>query len=364
MEKRQRDSKFEILRMVCMILIIAHHLSCHGGYALDAISSVNQGFVKGLIVGGKLGVNVFVLISGYFLCKSKFKPSKLMKLLLEILFYSFFIYIIFVATGVVEFSTKEFFYSIFPTSTNAYWFMTCYVIMYVLSPFINKILNATSKRECLLLIGFLLILQTILPLAGFSYLSNVAWFITLYVIAGYLRMFPSKIADCKWFNITLFCLTFVAMITFNVFLDMSIWGMTSIVCLICSVSLFDVFKNIKRTISSKFINLISSATLGVYLIHDNNYVRPWLWQQFLKCPEMAGEWFFPLFAIGIILAVYVVCVLIDLIRIYAIEKPFFKLWDKIVLKIKMKKRNKVACELSQIDENKVENVEIEDGYSK
>ena len=347
MEKTQRNSKFEILRIICMLMIIAHHLVTHGGYLSESVSSVNQGFMNSMI-GGKLGVNLFVLISGYFLCKSKFKFSKLIKLMFEILFYSFFIYIVFVATGTVEFSVKEFFCSIFPISTNAYWFMTCYVVMYVLSPFINKVLNSSSKKECLLLICFLLVFQTIIPLAGFSYLSNVAWFITLYLIAGFLRLYPTKIADHKWLNIIVFCVSYLCIALFNVFLNISLWNATSIVCLICAVSLFNVFKNIKKPINSKFINVVASATLGVYLIHDNNYVRGWLWQTLLKCPDMAGEWFFPLFAIGAMVGVYVVCTLIDLVRIDAIERPFFALCDKMIVAIKTKWQAKKELKKNEI----------------
>lgn len=357
MEKTQRDSKFEILRIICMLMIVAHHLSCHGGFIFDSISAVNRGFIDALIVGGKIGVNVFVLISGYFLCCSKFKLSKLIKLLFEIFFYSFFIYIIFVATGRVQFSVKDFFYSMFPTSSNAYWFMTCYVIMYILSPFINKMINSLTKKEHLLLIGFLLLLQTIFPMIGFSYLSNVAWFITLYIIAGFLRLHPSKYTETKWISIVLFCVSFVAIITFNAFLKISLWGATGIVCLICSIAMFNMFKNIKKPIHSSFINIVSSATLGVYLLHDNNYIRSWLWQTFLKCPQMAEQWFYPLFALGAILGVFAVCVLIDLFRIYAIERPFFKVSNKIVFKIKTKIANKkrIVEETNMFDaENKVD----------
>lgn len=249
MEKIQRDSKFEILRIICMLMIVAHHLSYHGGYIFDSVTAVNRGFIDALIVGGKIGVNVFVLISGYFLCCSKFKLSKLIKLLFEILFYSFFIYIIFVATRQVQFSVKNLFYSMAPISSNAYWFMTCYVIMYILSPFINKMINSLTKKEHLLLIGFLLLLQTIFPMVGFSYLSNVAWFITLYIIACYLRLHPSKCTETKWISIVLFCVSFVVIITFNVFLKISLWGTTEIVCLICSIAMFNMFKNIKKAIT-------------------------------------------------------------------------------------------------------------------
>ena len=54
------------------------------------INSININRFVGqfLYIGGKLGVVIFVLISGYFLVDSKFKIKKLLKLFLEVLFYS------------------------------------------------------------------------------------------------------------------------------------------------------------------------------------------------------------------------------------------------------------------------------------
>ena len=72
---------------------------------------------------------------------------------------------------------------------------------------------------------------------------------------------------------------------------------------------------------------------------------------------MAEQCFYPLFALGAILGVFAVCVLIDLFRIYAIERPFFKVSNKIVFKIKTKIANKkrIVEETNMFDaENKVD----------
>lgn len=65
---KQRNSSFELLRIVSMILIIAHHYSVHGGWVYDYnILSTNKLFIDLLSIGGKLGVNCFVVITGFFL---------------------------------------------------------------------------------------------------------------------------------------------------------------------------------------------------------------------------------------------------------------------------------------------------------
>ena len=65
---------------------------------------------------------------------------------------------------------------------------------------------------------------------------------------------------------------------------------------------------------SKIINLLASATFGVYLIHDNNFVRPFLWHKvFMNASFQNSPYLIP-YSIGVILLVYVVCTLIELTR--------------------------------------------------
>ena len=71
----ERSSNFELLRIICMVLIVAHHFACHSDFS-STISSLNNAVIKTLIIGGRLGVNVYVLISGYFLINSKFKINR------------------------------------------------------------------------------------------------------------------------------------------------------------------------------------------------------------------------------------------------------------------------------------------------
>lgn len=76
-KKKIRMSNFELLRILCMFLIVAHHFSVHSTFSND-ISVVNLCLVRALRIGGKLAVNVYVLISGYFMISSKFKLKKLL----------------------------------------------------------------------------------------------------------------------------------------------------------------------------------------------------------------------------------------------------------------------------------------------
>ena len=88
---KQRNSSIELLRIVCMFMIVIHHIATHGNYSFElqcvTATKLWHSFIN---MGGKIGVDTFIIISGYFLINSK--PSinirKIFKLEGQILFYS------------------------------------------------------------------------------------------------------------------------------------------------------------------------------------------------------------------------------------------------------------------------------------
>lgn len=92
-----RNSNIEILRIISMFLIVLHHYAVHGlgTTELKLAYLLNRYVATILSLGGKLGVTIFVLISGYYMCKSKITLKKLLILALEVFFYSSLIYIAF-----------------------------------------------------------------------------------------------------------------------------------------------------------------------------------------------------------------------------------------------------------------------------
>lgn len=90
----KRNSNIEILRIISMILIIMHHFSTHG-MGDELTYSFNRYVIAITNLGGKLGATLFVLVSGYYMCKSKITGRKLAKLFGEVFFYSSSIFLIF-----------------------------------------------------------------------------------------------------------------------------------------------------------------------------------------------------------------------------------------------------------------------------
>ena len=316
-----------------MLFIVAHHFGVHGQYGGMEMSGFNSFIIKLLSAGGKLGVNIYVLISGYFLVKSEFKIRRVVNTIVLTIFYSVAIYLILLMfLPGFNFELSKFASSLFVIYSGAYWFVTCYIAMVLLSPFINKLIGNLNKREHQILIALLLFIQVQIPgLDSYISLSETGWFITLYIIAAYISLYPIKLLENK--TVTgILCIVFCSVV--------GLWGMATgmknIICLATSILLFCFFNSLKIK-NNKFINLISKTTFAVYLIHDNNYIRPLLWGRLLNCPFHATQGSFWLFSATAVLLVFVVCSLIETVRIL-LTKPLIRFVDnKIEKHFKAKK---------------------------
>lgn len=87
-KRSNRNSNIEILRIISMVLIVAHHYAIHGFSMPNLPVIKNKVVVEFLFAGGKLGVNCFILISAYFLVNRKFSGKRLLKTTGAAWFYS------------------------------------------------------------------------------------------------------------------------------------------------------------------------------------------------------------------------------------------------------------------------------------
>lgn len=190
----KRKSNFELFRIFTMLMIIAHHYVVNSGLtSLYDYNSISKGMVylQFLGFGGKIGINCFVLLTGYFQCKGSFKAKKLLQLVFECMFYGAVIYSLFCVFGVQKFDLYQLyrstFYFIYSASKG---FIGTYIILYVLTPFINRMISQLSQNGFHLLLGILLFLYTIIStftvVDTWSYLG---WLITIYLTGAYIRVY-------------------------------------------------------------------------------------------------------------------------------------------------------------------------------
>lgn len=141
--KKVRESNFELMRIFSMVIIVFSHYVYHGGLLFQN-TSVNQIFSQLLKIGGKLGVVCFVLISAYFLVDSKFNIKNIIKLSLEVSFYSIIMMSLYALLG-GALSAKDIISSIFAPIYEIYWFPTAYIGMYLCFPLLNIIVEKSFE---------------------------------------------------------------------------------------------------------------------------------------------------------------------------------------------------------------------------
>ena len=329
-------------------MIIAHHyvvnsgLTAGGGPVYTEPLSAASMFLLLFGAWGKTGINCFVLITGYFMCRSQITVRKFVKLLFEIMFYRIVIQVIFWAAGYAPVTFSTLTEAILPVNAIAQNFIGTYLVFFLCIPFLNILIQNLKEKEHIYLIilsSFIYVFfgtVKILPVT----MNYVSWFIVLYFIASYIRLYPKRIFNQRkiWGGITiaallLASLSVVVCVWLGAKLDMDmayffVADSNTFLAVLIGVSAFLFFKNIKLKYS-KLINTISAATFGVLLIHANSdAMRQWLWKDVLDNVGFYNSPWLPLHAIGSVVLIFTVCSVIDLVRIRFIERPILNWWDR------------------------------------
>lgn len=338
-----RQSNIEAFRIVCMLFIIAHHFVVHTGLVGEPMLSdprnASSLFLSVLGMWGKTGINCFLMITGYFMCKKDISINKWYRLYLQILFYNFIISTLFIAGG-GEMSFLQIVTIVFPFVDISRHFVNCYLVFYLLIPFINILIRNLSIREYQLLILLMVIIYSLIGMVPFFVVqfSYVTWFFIVYLIAAYLRLYPNKYT-CNhtfWKRALLgsAILSLVSVLFIQLFVGRGEWIFVSdsnaIFALLVSVSAFMWVKDIYIPYN-KAVNVISTTVFGVLLIHDNsNFMRYWLWKSVVGGTSLFDLPVYKLilFSISTVCVVFFVCSIIDLLRQRVVEGPLFEIINK------------------------------------
>lgn len=336
LRKTNRLGNFEILRLLSMLFIVVYHFFSHGLHSFvgekiyfdttDIIGIVNFFSTELFFNLVQIAVNVYVLLTGYFLIEnSTFKLEKILKIWLQVFFYSVLLGSIFFLTT-DKLSMGDMMKCFFPFKGNAYWFVTKYLALVALAPFIAIMVESISKAKYQLLLGIMCLLTLEiykLPFAcnfGNTYGNSLLFFVTLFLTGGYIRKYGS-------FN--LFCMNEKAIFAL-VYIITFLWAIAKVLpsknptisgfpyhsmTFLEAVAFFQMFATFKC--EGKFWNSlvkIAPYTFGVYLISDNNYVRMWLWDDIVCVEQNITSVVFVPYAILSSVAIMTVCMMIDAIR--------------------------------------------------
>lgn len=349
-----RNSTIEGLRIVAIILIILSHYSIHGSFDVTALG--DDGHIKLTVlqcaIQGNLGVDLFILISGYFLVSARFNLKKTILLICEVWFYSLVIYLVLCSIDIIDFSAGEFIMAIFPTCYAEYWFFTAYILILCCSPVINAGLLSISKKLFRNVLILFIVIWSFIPiffsLVGmfFSGVTQVTLYsnpflqlLLVYCIGAYIRLYEPKVLNKRNGAIMLIgssILLFLSVVFINAaaihgWIDLYqpnvLFDRLSPLTILCACGLFAITLGLKPT-HSKFINTISSCVFGVYLIHDNPFMRELVWGRIFNNSIVHGGQLIIHMVVSVTI-VFLVCVLIELMRKRLVEYPFQLLLDRI-----------------------------------
>lgn len=335
-----RNTSIELLRIISMIMIMFHHFAYHGNFEWNFNEiTLPHLWYDFILMGGKVGVDIFVLISGYFLIENTeklFQPKKLLKFWGQVVFYSIMTYLLSVMLRLNAFEIKQLIKVCLPITYPGWWFASTYFMLYLIHPFLNKLLHGLSKTEYQYLILMMVLCWSIIPTATTQLFesNSLLWFVTLYGIAGYVNLYGGnqKLQSKHYFSLYFMVLiiTYTVSTTF-LFLGtkkeewsthaIDFFEIERLPILLMAITLFMGFVTLKMNYH-KWINMIASATFGVYLIHDSSYIRYYLWTNIFKINQYQDSTFLILYSILVVFILYVSCTMIDLIRKKLVEKPY------------------------------------------
>lgn len=355
MDGKSRNVSFELLRIIAMCMIIALHYLSKGDVLVPLASA--DGMTGAAVMAWVIealclpAVNVYVLISGYFGVKSRFRLAKIANLWGVAVFYSVAITLLLGVTGnlssaqgtltFTDLTIYDWMNVVFPVVTEEYWFITAYVILYVLMPFLNAGIEKLERKDYrnILLVLFVIfsvsksVLPMQLPIDKKGY--DVLWFVCLYLLGGYFGKYGCRIFEKRYRTLLcyvipalgVFVLAFAARYLYlqkgmlaDFVLTNYFYTYNHVLCLLASVGLFGLFTQLRldgeRT--GNVLCRIASCTVAVYIIHEQIYMR-YLWPEWFGCASYAGKWAFIPHMLVTVVCVFAGGTLIEVLRKNVLE---------------------------------------------
>ena len=191
MKKKERESSFELMRILSMFFVVLYHfLISTGGSILNNSSGNVLVFWEWISMIIIVHVNSFILSTGYFQYKQKFSWKKFFSLLIMGYMYKVIISIILQLVYHTPLSSVEILRTFSPFYFNNYWFLSVYLLLYLLSPYINILINKLSQKEHRNFIILLFIIFTIIPtITNQKTFSNTGFGIIVNIINNNIMKF-------------------------------------------------------------------------------------------------------------------------------------------------------------------------------
>ena len=322
-----RQSQFELLRIIAMAMIVMVHFN---GVAVEKfLPLANCRFAD--VWGAELlesvaivGVNLFVLISGYF--GIRLSAKSMAKYVGWVLWYSVLLYLAVCCIYPQLFQPKYTEYAVNGITHSSQWFVTGYFTLMALSPAINAVLSRTTFRQHLWVAAALLVVncvggwwfEMVFNQTGYT----VHHMVFIYWLGHVLRECMQRRQNLPWRQIAIVVYCASVLGTMAMMQGMRYFKVIAYnnpVIVLESLALFTVFATMR--FHSRTINSIASSAFAVYLIHMHFSIYPHLLRPLLShIYDTCGGMGYALISTALGIAVFAACILIDKPRAWLFDR--------------------------------------------
>lgn len=328
--RKTRDSNMELLRIVAMLLVMVIHASNRAlpmPDAADITANPSSAFLQFVARGFSImGVDTFVMLSGWYGIRPRL--SRISELFFQVFFFSLLCLSArcVLAGGQLPFSLGKTILTIFMLDDTSYWFVKCYLGLYLFAPVLNAFVEHATKRQFALTLCGLFAFQfafgwvfeaTTWIRAGYS----LPFFMCLYLLARFMRVHQPRFTQLpRWADLSVY-LCAVVVLSVGVFFLRRYFGMGGVfyfynspVVILAAASLLLFFS--KLSFQSRVVNWLSISALSIYLTHSSNFVGSYY-------DDSVRYWFatetrttFLAYTLLLIILVFFGSVLIDKVRLF------------------------------------------------
>ncbi len=341
--EKTRNYGIDLLRIVSMYMVVILHILKQGGILENLpMLSARYEIAWFLEIACYGAVNCYALISGYVGLDAQHKYSSIIKLWLQVFFYTALLTL---GIGVLRpelVGKEQIIKALFPVMGNNYWYFTAYVPLFFVMPALNHMVHTMSQKQMqtILIQMFILlsVAQTVFvkDIFGTGSGYSFVWLAYLYVLGAYIKqhglftnLSKGQLASCylgmivfTW-GIKYLLEYFLVPVSNEVNHGNWLVKYTSPTIVVGAVALLLLFSRLEINRGVGLIRFLSPLSFGVYLIH----AQPLVWRHVMKMRFVSFTEFGTVKMLLLILVtalgIYIVCSLLDAIRYY-----LFKLGGK------------------------------------
>lgn len=296
MSTSERNSNFEVLRLLSILFVVMEHFITQS--PLSQASQLGHGIINAILgSGARIAVNVFIILGSWFAIDARFKAERIVRMYLEVVFYSITITLLMIATGHAH-SPRPILQGLLPFFGRSVWFASAYISLYAISPFLNRIFLLPRKQLALLVILLAILFPVVATIpcsTPIDYLSDFTWFCVVYILIGWIkRENLINTIRIKWpllvIGFSIYLLLALASMNNTAAPVIRYWldDIKSMPNFICALAMFSYFAKCTPR-KNKLINKCAGAIFAVYIIHQVPAFQEFEWNTICRANDLVNQ---------------------------------------------------------------------------